>query len=224
MLSAGTGAPQLFSGTVIDKVQIYDALVDTFSAFSIMISSLYVRLPSRPSINSFKNSAPDIIEVGGASAEVRGYIDVFLQIAGIEVAHPLLVVSELLFAMLIGMDVFRPSAASFSVCDSTSLQLLNSVCPFCFDRRAETKQRSRNALAVVCAVDANRMPMLPLLPPPVSLSAPTFAPPSVLRFEALFSSVFDPMPVTISETFPASMTVPHSVELLKPPPNLPIVP
>ena len=187
-------------------------------------SALYDRLPSRPSINSFKNSAPDIIGVGGASAEVRGYIDVPLQIAGIEVADPLLVVSELPFAMLIGMDVLRPHAASFSMCDSTSLQLRNSVCPVCLERRAETKQRSRNAPAVVCTVDANRTPMLPLLPPPVSLSAPTFAAPAVPRFEALSPSVSDLMPVTISETFPASLTVRHSVELLEPPPTLSIIP
>ena len=62
-----------------------------------------------------------------------------LLIAGFEVAHPLLVVSELPFAMLIGMDVLRPHAASFSVCESTSLQLRNSVCPVCLERRAETK-------------------------------------------------------------------------------------
>ena len=98
-----------------------------------------------------------------------------LLIAEFDVAHPLLVVSELPFAMLIGMDVLRPHSASFSVCDSTSLQLRNSVCPVYLECRAETKRESRKAPAVVCAVDANRMPMLPLLPPPVSLFAPTFA-------------------------------------------------
>ena len=83
MSSAGTGAPQLFSEAVIDRVLIRDALVDTGSAFLIMSSALYDRLTSRPSINSFKNSAPDIVGVGGASVEARGYIDVPLQIAGI---------------------------------------------------------------------------------------------------------------------------------------------
>ena len=58
-------------------------------------SALYDRLPSRPSINSLWNSAFDIVGVGGASVEVRGYIDVPLQIAGIKVADLLLVVSDL---------------------------------------------------------------------------------------------------------------------------------
>ena len=115
MSSAGTGEPQLFSEAVIDGVLIRDALADTGSAFPILSSALYDRLPSRPSINSFKNSAPDIVGVGGASAEVRGYIDVPLHIAGIEVAHPLLVVSNLSFSLLIGMDELQPHAAKLSL-------------------------------------------------------------------------------------------------------------
>ena len=75
-------------------------------------SALHNRLPSRPSINSFKIWAPNIVEVGGVSAEVRGYIDGPLQIAGIKVAHPLLVVTNLLFFLLIRMDVLQPHAAN----------------------------------------------------------------------------------------------------------------
>ena len=51
VLSAGTGAPQLFSEAVIDGVLIRDALVDTGSAFSRVSSALYHRLPSRPLID-----------------------------------------------------------------------------------------------------------------------------------------------------------------------------
>ena len=115
MSSAGTGAPQLFSKAVIDEVLIGDALVDICSAFSMVSSARYDRLPSRPSINLFRNSAPDIVGVGGASAEVRGYIDVHLQIAGIKVVHPLLVVSNLSFSLLIGMDVLQPHAEKMSL-------------------------------------------------------------------------------------------------------------
>ena len=120
MSSAGTRVSQ-FSDAVIDGVLIRDALVDTGAAYLMVSSALYDRLPTRLAINSFENFAPDIVKVGGASAEVKGYVVVPLLIAGFEVAHPLLVVSELPFAMLIGMDVLRPHAASFSVCDSTSL-------------------------------------------------------------------------------------------------------
>ena len=140
MSSACTRVAQLFSDAVIDGVLIRDALVDTGSAYLIVSSALYDPLPTRFAINSFENSAPDIVGVGGASVEVRGYFVVPLLIAKFEVAHPLLVVSELPFAMLIGMDVLQPHAARFSVCDSTSLQLCNSVCLLCLERRAETKR------------------------------------------------------------------------------------
>ena len=75
--SAGTGAPELFTETVIDGVRGCDALVDTGSAFSMLSSVLYEQLPSRPAINRFRSSAPDIVGVGGASAEVWGYVDAF---------------------------------------------------------------------------------------------------------------------------------------------------
>ena len=73
MSSAGTGLSQLILEEVIDGVLIRDALVDTGSAFSMVSSVLHDRLPSRPAINSFKNLTPDIVGVGGASGEVRGY-------------------------------------------------------------------------------------------------------------------------------------------------------
>ena len=59
-------------------------------------SALYESLPSRPAINLFKNSSLIIVEVGGASVVVRDYIDVTLQIAGVEMAHLLLLVTNLL--------------------------------------------------------------------------------------------------------------------------------
>ena len=107
---------------MIDKVLIRNALVDLRSAYSMVSFALYARLPTRPAINSFKKSAPDIVEVSGASVEVVVYVEVPLHIAGFEVAHQLLVVLELPLAMLIGIDVLRPNAAT-SVCDSTSLRL-----------------------------------------------------------------------------------------------------
>ena len=110
--SAGSGATQLFAYAVIDGVQIREALADSGSSFSMLSSTLYARLPSKPAIHLFKNSAPDIVGVGGASAKVRGYVDVPLQIVGVEIAHPLLVVQNLAFPLLIGADILRPHAAA----------------------------------------------------------------------------------------------------------------
>ena len=150
VLFAGTGAPQLFSEAVIDGVQIRDVLFDTGSAFSILSCALYDSLPWRPSINSFKNSAPDIIGVGGASAKVRGYIDVPLQIAGIEVAHALLVVSNLSFSLLIGMDVLQSHAAKMSLGSAAPLELSARVCDVCFEQRTNPSSSYRSSPTVAC--------------------------------------------------------------------------
>ena len=42
----------------------------------MMSAAFYEKLPSKPRIYSFENAAPDIVGVGGASATVKGYIDV----------------------------------------------------------------------------------------------------------------------------------------------------
>ena len=86
-------------------------------------SALHDRLQSRLSINALKNSAPDIVGVGSASAEFRGFIDVPLQIAAIEVAHPLLVVTNVLFSLLNGIDVLQPHAAKKSIGNAAPLEL-----------------------------------------------------------------------------------------------------
>ena len=93
-----------------------------------MLSSvLYEQLPSRPAINRFSISAPDIVGVGGASAEVRCYVDVPLQIAGVKIAHPLLVVTDLSFPLLIGMDLLQPHAAKMSLEHTAPLGLCSHV-------------------------------------------------------------------------------------------------
>ena len=74
--SARIGASQLLTVAVIEGVRVHDALVDTGSAFSMVSESLYLQLPTRPPIQCFNKPAPDIVSAGGASAEVKGYIDV----------------------------------------------------------------------------------------------------------------------------------------------------
>ena len=97
---------------------MHDALVDTGLAFSMVNKSLYFQLPTRPPIQSFNKPAPDIVGFNGDSAEVKGYIDVPLQIAGVEVADPLLVVSGLAFQILIKIDVLHPHSAAMLLGES----------------------------------------------------------------------------------------------------------
>ena len=139
---------------MIDGVLIRDALVDTGSAISMVSSALYNRLPSRPSINSFKNSAPDIVGVGGASAEVKGYIDVPLQIAEIVVAHPLLFVSNLSFSLLIGINVLQPHAAKMSLVSAAPLKVRARVCDVCLEQRTNPSSSYRSSPTVACVAES----------------------------------------------------------------------
>ena len=152
--SAGTGAPQLFSEAVIVGVLIRDELVDTGTAFSMASSALHDRLPSRLSINSFKNSAPDMVKVCGANVEVRGYIDVPLTIAGIEMAHPLKVVTNLSFPFLIRMDVLQPHAAKMLLKSVSPLELSARVCDVCLEQRTISNPSYRSAPAVACVAES----------------------------------------------------------------------
>ena len=115
--------PQLVSEVTVDIVCIRDALMDNGSAFTMLNSTLYDRLHSKPAIQQFKNRAPDIVGVVGASAKVRGYVDIPLLIAGVEIAHSLLVVSELSFPILIVMDILQPHAATLPLGNSSTIQL-----------------------------------------------------------------------------------------------------
>ena len=44
---------------------------------------------------------PNIVGVGGSSARVLGYVDVSVVISDVEVRHPLIVVDELAYPLLI---------------------------------------------------------------------------------------------------------------------------
>ena len=152
-----------------------EAFIDISSAFEMVSSAIYDRLPTRPSINSYKKSVPDIFKVGGESAVVRGYNDVPLQITGIEIATLLLIDTNSPFTLLIEINILRPHSARFSVCDASFIQLRNNVCAVCLEQRVDAKQEFLNALAVVCVFYANR---LSISPPPSALSLP----PSTLTF------------------------------------------
>ena len=79
--SAGVGAPQVLTKAIIDSVHVHEALVDTGSAVSMLNTALYAKLPSKPPTQPFKKPATDIVGVGGASAEVKGYVNVPLQLS-----------------------------------------------------------------------------------------------------------------------------------------------
>ena len=121
--SAGKGSAQVFASAAIAGVLIADALIDTGSAFSMLSIVLYSRLRDAPAIQPFTRAAPDIVGVGGASAEIRGYVDALVEVSGITVHHSLLVVEGLAFPLLIGIDILRAHGAILKLDESTPVRL-----------------------------------------------------------------------------------------------------
>ena len=116
-------------------------------------SSLYPLLVIRPPIQWFEKSAQNIVGVGGSRADYSGFIDVPLEIAGVEVAHPLLVVSNLPFPILIGTDILGLHDPTVLLGDECPLQLHTRVCEICLEQRDEPNPEPRSKPAAVCAID-----------------------------------------------------------------------
>ena len=133
--SAGKGALQLHADVSIDGQLIPRALIDTGATFSMIPFSTYKQLRRESPILQFDGSPPTIVGVGGAHAEVKGYIDVPIEISGVEVLHPLIVVSQLAFPLLIGMDILRAHSANFSLGAKDSVRLMVPHCEICLETR-----------------------------------------------------------------------------------------
>ena len=80
-----------------------------------MSAATYDRFERKFPIQFFVCSAPDIIGVENARLEVKGYIDVPRRLVNVDVVHPLLVVSNLAFPLLVGTDILRPDEATLSI-------------------------------------------------------------------------------------------------------------
>ena len=133
--------------------RVSDALVDTGASFSMMSASLYARLPNKPRIYSFEKTAPDIFGVGGARAAVRGYVDLPLRVAEVEIAHPLLVVENLAFLLLIAMDILDPHAANILLGGVREVQFKARVCDVCLETRIPAKHEFITVPAVECRLE-----------------------------------------------------------------------
>ena len=121
---------------------IKGALVDSGSSLSLVTTTTLLKLPERTSVEQFVHRPPNIVGVGNASVRVLGYVDVTVDIAGLEVRHPFIVVDELAYLILIGIDVLRPHEA-ITVTGAADVVLLQlDSCPVCIEERTSvTKQR-----------------------------------------------------------------------------------
>ena len=139
--SAGNGAPQVLVNAVLNSTIIHGVLIDSGSAFSMVSAATYDRLERKPSIQPFVDLTPDIICVGGARPEVNRYVDVPLRLADVDVVHPLLVVSNLAFPLLVGTDILRPYAATLSIEKNCTIRFKYSSSKFA-QRSASMQARS----------------------------------------------------------------------------------
>ena len=148
--SAGRGASQLFSDVQLCGSVVKSALIDTGATLSMIPMRTISSLPNPPTVENFQSIPPSIVGVGGASATVRGYIDAPLVIAGAHIQHPIIVVEELAFPLLIGMDILGPHDAQLGVGASKSFRLDIERCRVCDEERSPaTRLRSIPAVAAV---------------------------------------------------------------------------
>ena len=120
---------------MIGGVHIADALIDTGSAFSMLSTAMYGRLPNALATQPFTRAAPDVVGVGGASAEIFGNIDKPVEIAGVAVHHQLLVFKGLAFFLLIDTDILRPHGSMFALDELTPVRLRTRERDVCREER-----------------------------------------------------------------------------------------
>ena len=149
--SAGKGAAQVFAHASIAGVRVADALIDNDSAFSMLSSALYAGLRDAPVIQTFTRAVPDVVGVGGASAEIRGYVDAPVEVAGVTVHHPLLVVEGLAFSLLIGTDILRAHGAVLTHDETAPVRLQNRECTICREQRIDSVAAPPLAPLTACA-------------------------------------------------------------------------
>ena len=136
--SASKGAAQVIAPASIAGLRITDALIDTGSAFSMLSSALYARLRDAPVIQLFTRAAPDVDGVGGASAEIRNYVDAPVEVASVTVYHPLLVVEGLAFSLLIGTDILHAQGAVLTLDETAPVRLQSRECSICREQRTDS--------------------------------------------------------------------------------------
>ena len=135
MASVGPYSPLLFASVLIEGERLARALLDTESFFSMLSAELCSRLVCRPAIQQFEGAIPDVIAIDGVRVAVSGYAVVPLVIGGVEVVHPLLVIRDLPYSLLIGTDILRPHAASVSVVCGDAVLLGARECDVCRECR-----------------------------------------------------------------------------------------
>ena len=98
---------------------------------------------------------------------IRGYVDVPVEVAGVAVRHPLLVVEGLAFPLIIGTDILRAHRVVLTLDESAPVRLRVRVCAVC------TEQRTASPAEQSSSVRAGpQRPIVRAAPSPVRVSVP----------------------------------------------------
>ena len=99
----------------------------------------------------FTRAAPDVVGVGGARAEIRGYVETPVKVAGVTVHHPLLVVKGLAFSFLIGTDILCAHGSVLTLDVTTPVRLQSRQCSICRKERSDSPAALSLAPITSCA-------------------------------------------------------------------------
>ena len=151
--SACNNASQLFTKSVINGVCIAEALVYTGSAFSMLSTVMYSRLPHAQIVQMVTSATPEVVGVGGASAVIRVYVDSPIEFDGSAMHHPLLWVEGLAFPLLIDIDVLCPHDAVLPRNESP-VRLRTHVCNVFCEQLTDLPVDLPSAPLTACTVNA----------------------------------------------------------------------
>ena len=117
----------------------------------MLSSASYKRLIDAPVIQPCTRAAGDIVNVKNASAEICGYVDAPVEVGGITVYYPLLVVEGLAFPFLIGTDILRAHGAILTLDESAPVRLRIRKCVVCHEQLTESFSDSPFVPLTACA-------------------------------------------------------------------------
>ena len=98
---------------------------------------------------------------------IRGYVDAPVEVAGVAVRYPLLVVEGLAFPLIIGTNILRAHRAVLTLDESAPVQLRVRVCAVCAEQRTASPDEPSSSVRA-----APQRPILRAAPSPVRVSPP----------------------------------------------------
>ena len=158
----------------LNGVLINGTLIDSGSSLSMVSASTFAAFPVPLSVEAFTSGPPYIVDIGGSPLHVLGYIDAAVVVSDVEVRHPLVVVNQLTFPLLLASDILKPHCAIIKLGNPDVVLFQVDRCPVCVEARVPFELQ-RDATAAVASVSSDTT-----LPPDAASRVPVSLPPQVV--------------------------------------------